>query len=222
MTMTQTPTITAFRWVPPFARGHVRDFRARWAFEETGQDYAVDAIDLPHAKTDAHRRHQPFGQVPTYCDGEVAIFESGAIALHIARLAPGLLPADPAGRARAEQWVIAALNSVEPFVMQLAVCDVFEADKPWSAMRRPSVVEGVRSRLADLSAALGERKWLDGDTFTVGDLTMVCVLRGLHDSGILADYPNLAAYVARGEARPAFERAMADHLADFTEEQAAA
>jgi glutathione S-transferase len=212
-----TPTITAFQWVPDFARGYVRDMRARWAFEETGQAYAVDAIDFDRVKSPAHRHFQPFGQIPTYADGEVEIFESGAIALHIARTAPGLMPADPAGQARAEQWVIAALNSVEPFVMQLAVVDIFEADRPWSAERRPKVIEDIRSRLSDLSAALGDRDWLDG-SFTVGDLTMVSVLRGLHDSGLLDEYPNLAAYVARGEARPAYARALSAHLADFVAE----
>jgi glutathione S-transferase len=216
-----TPTITAFKWVPDFARGYVRDMRARWAFEETGQPYAVDVIDFDRVKSPAHRRLQPFGQIPTYADGEVEIFESGAIALHIARRAPGLLPTDAAGQARAEQWVIAALNSVEPFVMQLAVVDIFEADCPWSAERRPKVVEDIRGRLTDLSAALSDKEWLDGG-FTVGDLTMVSVLRGLHDSGLLNDFPNLAAYVARGEARPAYARALAAHLADFAAEPVAA
>lgn len=215
------PTITAFKWVPDFARSYVRDMRARWAFEETGQDYAVDVIDFDRVKSPAHRQFQPFGQIPTYADGAVEIFESGAIALHVARRAPGLLPTDPAGQARAEQWVIAALNSVEPFVMQLAVVDIFEADCPWSAERRPKVVEDIRGRLADLSAALGDKEWLDG-AFTVGDLTMVSVLRGLHDSGLLNDFPNLAAYVARGEARPAYTRALAAHLADFVAEPIAA
>jgi glutathione S-transferase len=217
-----TPTITAFKWVPDFARGYVRDMRARWAFEETGQRYAVDVIDGAYVKSEAHRRFQPFGQIPTYSDGEVEIFESGAIALHIARQAPGLLPTDYAGQARAEQWVIAALNSVEPFVMQLAVVDIFEADRDWSKARRPKVVEDIRGRIADLSAALGDKTWLDGDAFTVGDLTMVSVLRGLHNSGMLDEFPNLAAYVARGEARPAYQRAMADHLATFVDAAAVA
>ena len=216
-----TPTITAFKWVPEFARGYVRDMRARWAFEETGQDYAVDVIDLDYVKSQAHRRFQPFGQIPTYADDETEIFESGAIALHIARQAPGLLPDDPAGRARAEQWVIAALNSIEPFVMQLAVVDIFEADRAWSADRRPKVIEDIRARLADLSVALGDKDWLDGD-FSVGDLTMVSVLRGLHSSGLLEEVPNLAAYVARGEARPAYRRALRAHLADFEPEPVAA
>lgn len=208
-----TPTITGFKSVPEFARGYVRDTRPRWAFEETGQPYKVNLLDFEHVKSAAHRHFQPFGQVPTYSDGEIEIFESGAMSMHIARQAPGLLPADAAGRARAEQWVIAALNSIEPWVAQLAVVDLFEADREWSAMRRPKVVEDIRGRLADLSAALGDKDWLDGDTFTVGDLTMISVLRSLHNSGLLEEYPNLAAYVARGEARPAYKRAMADHLA---------
>jgi glutathione S-transferase len=217
-----TPTITAFKWVPDFARGYVRDMRARWAFEETGQGYTVNVVDIAYVKSEAHRRFQPFGQIPTYSDGAVEIFESGAIALHIARQASGLLPADPVGQARAEQWVIAALNSVEPFVMQLAVVDIFEADRDWSKARRPKVVEDIRGRIGDLSAALGDKTWLDGDTFTVGDLTMVSVLRGLHNSGLLNEFPNLAAYVARGEARPAYQRAMTDHLATFVDAAAVA
>ncbi|WP_198350820.1 glutathione S-transferase family protein [Flavisphingomonas formosensis] len=208
------PIITTYRWVPPFARGLVREVRARWAFEEVGMAYRVDLIDLPYAKSEAHRRFQPFGQIPTYSDGAVEIFESGAIVLHIARQAPGLLPDDAAGQARAIQWVIAALNSIEPFVMDLAVVDVFEADAAWSPARRPTVEQKLRSRLADLSAALGERPYLD-DAFSAGDLMMASVLRGVPHSAILADYPNLAAYRARCEARPAFRKALADHLATF-------
>ena len=212
--MSTVPTITAFTWVPAFARTYVRDMRARWAFEETGQSYAVDRVDNLAVKSADFRRHQPFGQVPTYADDTVEIFESGAIALHIARRAPGLLPACAAGRAPAEQWVIAALTSVEPFVMQLAVVDVFEADKPWSAMRRGQVVADIRGRLADLAASLGGKEWLHGD-FSGGDLMRVQVLRGLHGSGLLDEFPTLAAYVARGEARPAYQRALAAHLAGF-------
>ncbi|HET8611622.1 MAG TPA: glutathione S-transferase family protein [Sphingomonas sp.] len=213
------PTITTFAWVPEFARGFVRDIRARWAFEETGQAYDVKLIR--DAKTPEHRRFQPFGQVPTYSDGEVEIFESGAIALRIAERGAGLLPADPAARIRAIQWLIAALNSIEPWVMQLVVVNVFEADKPWSAMRRDTVIADLKTRLADLSAALGDKTWLDGESFTVGDLMMVSVLGGLRNTDMLAGYPNLAAYVARGEARPAHVKAMADHLAVY-EDQAAA
>ncbi|MDH7973505.1 glutathione S-transferase family protein [Sphingomonas sp. AR_OL41] len=207
--------ITTFSWVPEFAQGFVRDIRARWAFEETGQAYAVDLIDGPYAKSPAHRHFQPFGQVPTYSDGEVEIFESGAIALRIAEQGKGLLPDDPAARIRAVQWLIAALNSVEPWVMQVAVVDVFEADRPWSAARRPKVIEDLHGRLGDLASALGDKTWLDGDDFTVGDLMMVSVLGGLRNTDLLAGYPNLASYVARGEARPAHVKAMADHLAVY-------
>jgi glutathione S-transferase len=214
MTIT-IPTITTFTWVPEFAQGFVRDIRARWAFEETGQAYAVDLIDGPYAKGPQHRRFQPFGQVPTYSDGDVEIFESGAIALRIAELGTGLLPEDPAARIRAIQWLIAALNSIEPWVMQIAVVEIFEADKPWSAARRPKVIEDLHGRLADLAGALGDKSWLDGEVFTVGDLMMVSVLGGLRNTDILAAYPNLVDYVARGEDRPAHRKAMADHLAVY-------
>ena len=211
-----TPTITAFAWVPEFARTYVRDMRPRWAFEETGQPYAVRLLAGDAVKSPAERCHQPFGQVPSYSDGAVQIFESGAICLHIARQGSGLLPGDPAAATRAEQWVIAALNSVEPFVMAVVVNDVFEADQPWSKERHPKVIEDLRARLADLSATFGDKEWLDGDTFTVGDLVMIHVLRGAED-GPLGEFPNLAAYVERGKARPAYQRALAAHLADFTD-----
>jgi len=209
------PVITAYKWVPPFAQGLVRDTRVRWAFEEIGIDYDVDVIDLPYAKSEAHRRFQPFGQIPTYSDGKVEIFESGAIVLQIASLAPGLLPDDPARSAAAVQWVIAALNSIEPFVQQLAVVDVFEADRDWSKARRPKVIDDLKARLGDLETALGSKAWLDGVGFTAGDLMMVSVLRALRGTGILDDFPQLAAYVARGEARSAFKKALADHMAVF-------
>lgn len=209
------PVITAYKWVPPFAQGLVRDTRVRWAFEEVGIDYDVDVIDLPYAKSEAHRRFQPFGQIPTYSDGKVEIFESGAIVLQIASLAPGLLPDDPARSAAAVQWVIAALNSIEPFVQQLAVVDVFEADRDWSKARRPKVIDDLKARLGDLETALGSKAWLDGVGFTAGDLMMVSVLRASRGTGILDDFPQLAAYVARGEARSAFKKALADHMAVF-------
>jgi len=210
-----TPTITAFKWVPPFARGFVRDIRARWAFEEAGLAYAVDLVDGVYVKSQAHRYFQPFGQIPTYRDEHVEIFESGAIVLHICETAGALVPADPAARIRATQWLIAALNSVEPWVMQLAVVDVFEADRDWSRSRRPKVVDDLHARLKDLADALGSKETLDGGAFTYGDLMMVSVLGGLRGTGVLDDHPNLAAYVARGEARPAHVKAMADHLATF-------
>ena len=209
------PTITAFQWVPEFARGFVRDIRARWAFEEAGQAYAVDLVDGAYIKSTAHRRFQPFGQIPTYRDHNVEIFESGAIVLHICQTQGALVPADPAAHMRAVQWLIAALNSVEPWVMQLAVVDVFEADRDWSKARRIKVIEDLDVRLGDLSNALNEKPTLDGGEFTFGDLMMVSVLGGLRRTGVLDRHPNLAAYVARGEARPAHRKAMADHLAVF-------
>lgn len=208
-----TPTITAFAWVPEFARGFVRDIRPRWAFEEVGQPYEVELIR--DAKTPAHRRRQPFGQVPTYADDEVELFESGAIVLRIAERAGKLIPADPAGRARAIMWIAAALNSVEPFVQALAINDVFEAEREWSQARHAKVIEDLETRLADLEAALGETAWLEGDAFTVGDLMMVSVLGGLRGTGVLDRFPKLAAYAARGEGRPAHQKAMADHLAVY-------
>lgn len=210
-----TPIITTFAWVPPFARGQVRDLRARWAFEEIGEAYDLDLIR--DAKTPEHRHFQPFGQVPTYRDDRVALFESGAIALHIARRGTGLLPEEAAGRAIAEQWVIAALNSVEPFVMDLATVDLFEADQPWSVERRPSVVEKLRDRLTALVDALGDGPYLAGETFTVGDLMMACVLRIVPREEILDDFPALAAYLDRCTARPAFDKALGDQLALYAD-----
>jgi len=207
------PAITTLRWVPVFARGFVRDLRLRWAFEEVGQPYHVDLI--ADCKSQEHRRTQPFGQVPTYRDDEVAIFESGAIVLRIAERAGKLIPTDPAARMRALQWLAAALNSIEPFVMALAVNDVFEADRPWSKARHAKVVEDLNGRLADLEAALGDKAWLDASEFTVGDLMMISVLGGLRGTGVLNGFPRLAAYVARGEVRPAHVKAMADHMAAF-------
>jgi glutathione S-transferase len=208
------PTITTFAWVPEFARGLVRDLRPRWAFEEVGQPYAVKLIT--NSKSPEHRRLQPFGQVPTYQDDEAAIFESGAIVLRIAERAGMLIPPNPAARMRALQWLAAALNSVEPFVMALAVNDIFEADRDWSKARHVKVVEDLNTRLADLEAALGDKKWLDGDAFTVGDLMMISVLGGLRGTGVLDGFPGLTRYVARGEGRPAHQKAMEDHMAVFT------
>lgn len=213
------PVITTFAWVPEFARGFVRDIRPRWAFEEVGQPYEVDLIR--DAKTPEHRRHQPFGQVPTYRDEQVDIFESGAIVLHIAERAGKLVPTDPAARIRAVQWLTCALNSVEPFVMAIAVNDIFEADREWSRARHAKVIEDLNGRLADLEAALGDKTWLDGEVFTVGDLMMVSVLGGLRGTPALDGFPALASYVARGEARPAHRKAMADHMATFAEPAAA-
>jgi glutathione S-transferase len=211
--MTALPRITTFAWVPEFARGFVRDLRPRWAFEEVGQPYEVDLIR--DAKTAEHRRFQPFGQVPHYRDEEIEIFESGAIVLRIADCAGQLIPSEPRERMKAIQWLIAALNTVEPAVMGFALNEIFEADRAWSAERRPLVSGYIETRLRDLQAHLGDRTWLEEDTFTVGDLMMVSVLGGLRGTGILERFPSLAAYVARGEARPAHRKAMADHLAVF-------
>lgn len=211
------PTITAFQSVPAFARGFVRDIRVRWALEEAGQAYQTNLIDGEYIKSSAHRCFQPFGQIPTYRDDEVEIFESGAIVLHVCETHMSLMPTNRAGRARAVQWLISALNSVEPWVMQLAVVDVFEANCDWSKSRRPKVLRDLQARLSELADALGEKTNLDDNAFTFGDLTMVSVLGGLRGTGIIDAYPNLAAYVARGEARPAHRKAMADHLAVFDE-----
>jgi glutathione S-transferase len=207
------PTITTFGWVPEFARGFVRDMRPRWAFEEVGQPYKVDLIT--NSKSVEHRRFQPFGQVPTYRDDEVAIFESGAIVLRIAERAGKLIPAEAAQRMRALQWLTAALNSVEPCVMALATNDIFEADREWSKARHIKVVDDLKTRLGDLEAALGNNVWLDGAEFTIGDLMMISVLGGLRGNAVLAGFPRLAAYIARGECRPAHRKAMADHMATF-------
>src|ERR1700757_2399488 len=188
------PTITAFKWVPPLARGRVREIRARWAFEEAGQDYAVDLVDLVYVKSQAHRYFKPFGQIPAYRDGEVEIFESGAIVLHICETSGALVPGDRAGRIKAVQWLIAALNSVEPWVLQLQYVDMFEADREWSPWRRRKVLEDLHTRLKDLAAALGEKETLDGGAFPFGDLMMVSVLGGLRGTGVLDDHPTLAAY----------------------------
>ena len=212
------PTITAFDWVPPFAQGQVRDLRVRWALEEAGQPYDVRYLSQGEQKEPSHRSRQPFGQVPTLEDGDLTLFESGAIVQYVAEKYGKLLPDDPAARARAIEWLFAALNSVEPAIMDLSFVTVFEADKPWSAMRRPAVEERIHGRLKDLSARLGDRMWLDGDTFTAGDLLMVSVLRILIDQGLVETYDNLAAYMHRGIARPAFQKALADQLAGFTGE----
>ena len=217
--MAALPRITTFAWVPEFARGLVRDLRPRWAFEEVGQPYEVDLIK--DAKTAEYRQLQPFGQVPHYRDEEIEIFESGAIVLRIAERAGDLLPSEPRARLKAIQWLIAALNTVEPAVMEVAVNEVFEADRSWSAERRPLVIGYIETRLRDLQAHLGDRSWLEGDSFTIGDLMMVSVLGGLRGTGILERFPKLAAYVGRGEARPAYHRAMADHLAVFERTAAA-
>ena len=207
------PAISTFGWVPEFTRGFIRNIRPRWAFEEVGHPYAVTLV--ADAKTPEPRRVQTFGQVPTYRDDDVAIFETGAMVLRIAERAGQLIPADPAGRLQALQWLAAALNSVEPFLMTLVVNGVFESDQGWSNPRHATAVGLVKTRLVNLDTALGDKTWLDGDVFTVGDLMMVSVLGTLRNTQALADTPRLAAYVARGEARAAHRKAIADHLATF-------
>ncbi len=209
--------ITAFDWVPDFAKGLVRDLRVRWALEEVGQDYAVTCLSQGKQKAPPHRARQPFGQVPTYEEGDLTLFESGAIVLHIAETYGALLPPEPAGRARAVEWSFAALNTVEPPIMDYAIATLFEADKPWSKPRLPAIEARIDERLGELAARLGDSDWLD-PLFTAGDLLMVTVLRALNDTPLLDPYPKLQAYVARGEARPAFQRALADQLAGFTGE----
>ncbi|MDQ2735214.1 MAG: glutathione S-transferase family protein, partial [Pseudomonadota bacterium] len=210
------PTVTAYSWVPDFAQGQVRDLRVRWALEEVGQRYDVNYLAQGEQKQPPHRARQPFGQVPTYQDGEVTLFESGAIVLHITERFGGLLPDDPAARVRAIAWMFAALNTVEPPIMDLAIVTIFEAGQPWSKPRQPAVEQRIHERLKALSDRLGDKTWLDGDAFTAGDLLMVTVLRIIQGEGLVEAYDNLAAYMARGIARPSFQKALADQMAGFT------
>ena len=186
--------------------------RVRWALEEVGQPYNVRLVSFQALKEPAHLALHPFGQIPTYEESDLVLFESGAIILHIAQRHAGLLPADPSARARAISWMFAALNTVEPPILELAVAKIFEGGKPWAGERLPLVMHRVRARLEQLSARLGEGEWLEG-SFNAGDLLMIEVLKRLKASGILDGYPNLAAYLARGEARPAYKRAFAAQLA---------
>jgi len=208
-------TLTTFGWVPPFARGQVRDLRVRWALEEIGADYAVRTVGpVPPG----YEREQPFLQVPAYREGELQLFESGAIVQHIGEKDERLLPRDPVARARAVQWSYAALNSVEPFLMAYAALGAFYPDEEWARLRKPSAKEELRKRLSRVAEWLGDRQWLEGDRFTIGDLLMIAVLRILGDEGgLIADFPTLDAYRARGVARPAFQRALADQLALYAD-----
>ena len=207
--------ISAFKWVPPFAQGYVRDLRARWALEEAGVPYAVLKLDAAAERPPDYFEEQPFGQVPSYRDNTVSLFESGAIVLQIGSKCEALLPTDAAARARATAWLIAALNSVEPFVMQLSTIDIFSSGEEWAKQRRPAVVEIIDKRLSRLSAALGDKPYLDGDTFTAGDLMMASVLRSLEGKGMLERYPNLVAYMTRCQSRERFKVALAAQMADF-------
>jgi glutathione S-transferase len=206
--------VTAFTWVPDFAKGLVRDLRVRWALEEAGLSYRERLLDARNPRPEAYFQEQPFGQVPAYRDETVQLFESGAIVLHVGQRSEALLPRDTAGRARATAWLIAALNSVEPRVMEVAAIDIFHPDDEWARLRRPEAIENARRRLAHVAAWLGDKDYLEG-AFTVGDLMMTAVLRGLRHTDLVAEHANLAAYLARCEARPAFERALAAQLAVF-------
>ncbi|WP_298245312.1 glutathione S-transferase family protein [uncultured Bradyrhizobium sp.] len=209
------PTITAFESSPDRGKGHARDMRVRWAFEEVGLAYDVRLVSFAAMKQPAHRALHPFGQIPTYEDGDLALFESGAIVLHIAERHDGLLPRDADARARAIAWMFAALSTMEPPIVELTMAMIFERDKSWYAERLPGLQDRVRVRLGELSHHIGDADWLDG-AFSAGDLMMVTVLRRLHTSGLLDEYPEIAAYVARGEARSAFRRAFDAQLAVFT------
>jgi glutathione S-transferase len=210
-----TITITAFERSPDGGKGLARDMRVRWALEEVGQPHDVRLLSFKAMKEPAHLALHPFGQIPTYEEGDLALFESGAIVLHIAERHAGLLPGDANARARAITWMFAALSTVELPIIELATARILEGDKPWSKERLPLVEDRVRDRLKQLSARLGDADWLDGE-FSAGDLLMVAVLLRLKRSGILDEYPNLSAYVARGQARPAYKRAFDAQLAVFS------
>lgn len=207
-----TITITAFERSPDGGMGLARDTRVRWALEEVGQPYEVRLVSFRAMKEPAHLALHPFGQIPTYEEGELGLFESGAIVFHIADRYSGLLPKDSNARARAITWIFAALNSIEPPILEFANAKLLEVNKPWSKERIPLVVDRIRERLTQLSSRLGNADWLNG-AFSAGDLMMVSVLLRLKSSGILNEFPNLATYVARGEARPAYKRAFAAQLA---------
>ena len=209
------PTITAFERSPDGGKGLARDMRVRWALEEVGQPYDVRLVSFEAMKEGAHLALHPFGQIPTYQEGDLALFESGAIVFRVAERHAGLLPADANARARAITWMFAALSTVEPPILELATARLLESDKSWNSERMPLVEDRVRSPLKQLSARLGDADWLDG-AFSAGDLMMVSVLLRLKPSGILDEYPNLSAYVARGEARPAYKRAFDAQLAVYT------
>lgn len=207
-------TLTAFRWVPPFAQGLVRDLRVRWALDEAGIPYRENLIGPGDQATAAYRALQPFGQVPAIESGELKLFESGAIVLHVAGSSEALMPPDANGRARTSAWIFAALNSVEPHIQNLAEIDLFHAGESWAAARRPAALEMVQKRLAAIEGWLGDRAFLES-RFTAADLMMTTVLRILRHTDIVSERPVLKAYQARCEARPAFQKALADHLKPF-------
>jgi glutathione S-transferase len=209
--------ITAFRWVPEFAQGVVRDLRVRWALEEAGLDYRVRLLDQERPLE--YLREQPFDQVPCFNDGKVRIFETGAIVQYLGERSEALLPADPQGKYRAIQWTYAALNSVEPAILNLLLIDLFYAGEEWAKLRRPGAEDFAKLKLKRVSEWLGDKQWLEGDRFTIGDLLMVTVLRFLRHTELVAGFPNLKAFQQRGEARPAFQRALADQLAAYKQHE---
>lgn len=212
------PTITVFERSPDRGRGLARDMRVRWALEEVGQPYDVRLVSFRDLKEPGHRKLNPFGQIPTYEEGELELFESGAIVLHIAEHHAGLLPSDPHARARAIAWMFAALSTVEPPIVELSMAKILERDKSWYEARLPMLEERVHVRLRELSNHLGDAEWLDRE-FSAADLMMVTVLRRLDGLGVLEQHPTVRAYIARGEARPAYQRAFAAQLAVFTASQ---
>ena len=208
-------TISAFEWVPDFAQGQVRDLRARWALEEAGLPYKTRLLAQGDQDKPDYRALQPFGQVPIFEEDGFVLFESGAIVLHIGERSEALLPKDPRARARATQWLLAALNSIEPFMMNVATIDLFCANEQWAKLRRPGAVEFLQKRLSALAKSLGNKPYLDGDRFTAGDLMMTTVLRILKHTDIVTSQERLAAYIERCTARPAFDRALAAQMRDF-------
>jgi glutathione S-transferase len=210
--------VTAFRWVPPFAAGLVRDLRIRWALEEIDRPYRVRLLDALNPRPHEYFAEQPFGQVPAYRDKGVQLFESGAILIYLGMQDERLLPAETNARARAIAWLIAALNSVEPALFELATINIFAKGEKWTEERRPQVIENIRKRLGLLADALGEDEWFEG-RFSIGNLMMASVLRNLRGTDLVAEQPRLAAFLERNEARPAFQRALADQLATFERNQ---
>jgi glutathione S-transferase len=210
-----SPIISVFANSPDRGRGLARDMAVRWALAECLQDYAIRELSFAALKMPEHKARQPFGQIPAFEADGLTLFESGAIVLHIAETHGRLLPIDPAGRARAITWMFAAVSTVEPVIVEREIARLLEGDRPWTVQRLPGIDVRIQQRLADLAAWLGDADWLEGD-FTAGDLMMICVLRRLAGSGLLAAQPALAAYVARGEARPAFATAFAAQRALFT------
>jgi glutathione S-transferase len=208
-------TISAFKWVPDFAHGQVRDLRARWALEEAGLAYRTRLLEQGDQSKPEYRALQPFGQVPMLEEDGFVLFETGAIVLYIGERCEALLPKDAAARRRATQWLIAALNSVEPFIMNVALIDIFYKDEQWAKLRRPGAVEFAQKRLSAVSTSLGDKPYLDGDRFTAGDLMMTTVLRILGHTDIVTSDRRLAAYIERCTARPAFKRALAAQIGDF-------